>query len=285
MLHIFMSHNGGYRGRVSDATELTIDELASRTGMTVRNVRAYQSRGLIPPPELRGRTGYYADEHVMRLELIRDLQAEGFNLEAIKRILDSAPGDSIAEVLDFTRAVAAPFGDERPQVVDAEAFVERWGEQLTPEVVRQAIKSGVVRDLGEGRYELLSPRLHEAAAALQQLGVPLDSAVNVTAVMRKHSEAVARAYVRLFLEHVWRPFEQAGEPAEDWTRVRDALERLRPLAGEALMAMFGLVMTEAVEQALERELARIGDDRRSASGSARGRSAGRSERPRKRTRR
>jgi DNA-binding transcriptional MerR regulator len=270
---------------VSDATELTIDELAGRAGMTVRNVRAYQSRGLIPPPQLRGRTGYYGDEHVMRLELIRDLQAEGFNLEAIKRILDSTSGESIGEVLDFTRAVAAPFGDERPQVVDAQAFVERWGEQLTPEVVRQAVKSGVVRDLGEGRYELLSPRLHEAAADLQELGVPLDAAMAVTATMRKHSDAVARAYVRLFLDHVWRPFDQAGEPAEDWPRVRDALERLRPLAGEALMAMFGLVMTEAVERALERELARIGDERGSASGSRRRQPVARSERSWRRARR
>jgi DNA-binding transcriptional MerR regulator len=269
---------------VSDATELTIDELAARTGMTVRNVRAYQSRGLIPPPELRGRTGYYGEEHVMRLELIRDLQAEGFNLEAIKRILESASGDSIGEVLDFTRAVAAPFGDERPQVVDAQAFVERWGEQLTPEVVRLAIKTGVVRDLGEGRYELSSPRLYEAAAELQELGVPLDAAMDVTAAMRKHSEAVARAYVRLFLDHVWRPFEKAGEPTEDWARVRDALEHLRPLAGEALMAMFGLVMTEAVERALERELGRIGEQSDS-SGSPHRHSSQRSGGSRRRTRR
>jgi hypothetical protein len=163
-------------------------------------------------------------------------------------------------------------------VVDAQAFVERWGEQLTPEVVRQAIKSGVVRDLGEGRYELLSPRLNEAAAELQELGVPLDAAMQVVAVMRKHSEAVARAYVRLFLDHVWRPFDEAGEPAEDWPRVRDALERLRPLAGEALMAMFGLVMTEAVERALERELARIGDESGGAAGSRRRHPAERSRR-------
>jgi DNA-binding transcriptional MerR regulator len=68
---------------VSDVTELalTIDELAQRTGMTVRNIRAHQSRGLLPPPEVRGRTGYYGAEHVARIELIRELQADGFNLE------------------------------------------------------------------------------------------------------------------------------------------------------------------------------------------------------------
>jgi DNA-binding transcriptional MerR regulator len=271
---------------VSDATELTIDELAGRTGMTVRNVRAYQSRGLIPPPELRGRTGYYGEEHVVRLELIGDLQAEGFNLEAIKRILDRAPGASVGEVLDFTRAVAAPFGDERPQVVEAGVFIDRWGDELTPEIVKRAERLGLVRELGEGRYELLSPRLQEAASELAELGVPLDSALEVTGVMRKHSEAVARAYVRLFLDHVWRPFEEAGEPVEDWPRVREALERLRPLAGEGLLAMFGLVMTEAVERALERELGRMGERREDGGSKSRRRqSSGRSKAPRRRSRR
>ena len=57
--------------------------------MTVRNVRAHQSRGLLPPPEVRGRTGYYGAEHVTRIELIRELQADGFNLELIRRLLES----------------------------------------------------------------------------------------------------------------------------------------------------------------------------------------------------
>src|SRR3954451_23724686 len=218
--------------------------------------------------------------------MIRDLQGEGFNLEAIKRILDRAPGESVGEVLDFTRALAAPFVDESPQVVDAGVFIDRWGDQLTPEVARQAERLGLVRDLGEGRYELLSPRLQEAAAQLQDLGVPLDAALNVTAVMRKHSEAVAKAYVLLFLDCVWRPFHEAGEPPEDWPRVREALERVRPLAGEALLSMFGLVMTEAVEQALERELGRMGEQRDHGESSPRKRStADRSKPARRRSRR
>src|SRR2546428_10531477 len=74
---------------VTDVTQadLTIDELAHRTGMTVRNIRAHQSRGLLPPPEVRARTGYYGTEHVARIELIRELQGEGFNLESIRRLL------------------------------------------------------------------------------------------------------------------------------------------------------------------------------------------------------
>src|SRR3954447_8811104 len=99
-----------YDRSVSDVTDsgLTIDELAQRTGMTVRNIRAHQSRGLLPPPEVRGRTGYYGDEHTARIELIKELQADGFNLEAIRRLVSSV-GESSSEVLSFSRSLRAPF--------------------------------------------------------------------------------------------------------------------------------------------------------------------------------
>jgi DNA-binding transcriptional MerR regulator len=247
---------------VTDITQqeglLTIDELAAQTGMTVRNVRAHQSRGLLPPPEIRGRTGYYGPEHAVRLELIKDLQAEGFNLEAIKRIVERTPGSSSAAVLDFTRALAQPFTDEPPEIVDVAHFAERWGKQASVQALERAQRLGFVRPLGDGRFELLSPRLETASNELARLGVPLDVALDLTATLKRHSEAIAKAYVRLFLDHIWRPFQESGEPDERWPEVRDAFERLRPLAGESLMAVFGLVMTEAVERALERELSRIG---------------------------
>src|SRR5213592_4357756 len=98
---------------------MTIDELARRTGMTVRNIRAHQSRGLVPPPEVKGRTGYYGEEHLARIELIKELQGDGFNLEAIRRLLEGAGGSS-SEVLDFSRALRAPFEDEEPEILDEE---------------------------------------------------------------------------------------------------------------------------------------------------------------------
>jgi DNA-binding transcriptional MerR regulator len=244
---------------VTDVTDLTIDELARRVGMTARNVRAHQSRGLIPPPRLRGRTGYYGQEHVGRLELIRDLQQQGFNLESIKRLLAGDRPESVGDALDFTRALTAPFGDERPREVAAGEFMRRWGDQLTPEVVERIQELGFVRDLGDGRFEVRSPRLERASEELEELGVPLALAVDITEQLRQHAEAVAASFVELFLDQVWRPFVAAGEPPEDWSRVREALERLRPLAGESLMAVFGIVMTDAVEQALERELRRLAE--------------------------
>src|SRR4249920_3745869 len=106
--------------------ELTIDELARRTGMTVRNIRAHQTRGLLPPPEVHGRTGFYTEEHVARIELTREMQAEGLNLEAIRRVLDSTEGSS-SEIVDFARAVRAPFEDETPEIFDADELAAAWG--------------------------------------------------------------------------------------------------------------------------------------------------------------
>ena len=68
--------------------------------MTVRNIRAHQSRGLLPPPEVRGRTGYYGAEHVARIELIKEMQADGFNLRAIRRLMETSDG-AVEEVLGF----------------------------------------------------------------------------------------------------------------------------------------------------------------------------------------
>jgi DNA-binding transcriptional MerR regulator len=239
------------------ADELTIDELARRTGMTVRNIRAHQSRGLLRPPEVRGRTGFYGAEHEQRIELIRELQADGFKLEAISRLLDSAGGSS-EEVLRFTRAVKAPFENEQPQIVSAAELAERWNAAEVPQrLVAKAERLGILRPLPDGNFEELSPRLGRASAELGALGIPAETALEVAAALRKQSEAVARTFVKLFMEQVWKPFEGQGHPDHDLPAVRDALERLRPLASDALLAMFQLVMTEAVEERMGREFERI----------------------------
>src|ERR1035438_4911661 len=94
---------------------LTIDQLAQAAGLTVRNVRSYQSRGLIPPPEVQGRIGYYGTEHLSRLQLIREMQAQGYNLTAIAHLLEQARGSG-EEVLGFTRALMTPFETETPEI-------------------------------------------------------------------------------------------------------------------------------------------------------------------------
>src|SRR3954453_8451611 len=154
----------------TDDALLTIDELARRTGMTVRNLRAHQSRGLLPAPEVRGRTGYYGPEHVARVELIRELQGEGFNLEAIRRLLEGSAGGS-GEVLRFARAPREPFEDEQPEIVTAEELAEQFGG-TDPELLERAIELGLLHPLGEDRFEQASPRLARAGAGRARLGGP-----------------------------------------------------------------------------------------------------------------
>ena len=245
------------------ATAMTIDELARKTGMTVRNIRAHQSRGLLPPPEVRGRTGYYGDEHASRIELIRELQAEGLNLEAIRRLTENA-GDSSAEMLDFTRAIRQPFEEEEPEIIEAGDLAAPWGDGDNPnaKLIRKAERLGIVRYLGDDRYELLSPRLLRAGSELAELGVPPEQALAVVEKLRRQSQGAAKTFIDLFIEVVWEPFERAGRPDDQWPEVIDALERLRPLASESLLAVFQITMSEATESALGRTLQRRGDGKK-----------------------
>src|ERR1700689_1408137 len=99
---------------VDSPNTLTIEQLAAQSGMTVRNIRAHQARGLLAPPEVRLRVGYYGPEHVAQLKLIRDLQADGFNLAGIKRLLDDTDGTA-ERLARFRQALTESANAERPQ--------------------------------------------------------------------------------------------------------------------------------------------------------------------------
>jgi DNA-binding transcriptional MerR regulator len=237
--------------------KLTIGELARRTGMTVRNIRAHQTRGLLPPPEVHGRTGYYNEDHVARIELTREMQAEGLNLEAIRRVLEHT--GSSQEIVDFARAVRTPFEDETPEILERSELAASWQvDEVDPKLIAKSEKLGILRELPEGRVEVISPRLQRAGAEMVERGVSPEAGLALAAKLHEASEVAARAYVDLFTKEIWEPFDRAGRPEEDWPKVREALERLRPLASDALLAMFQLTMDEATEKAAERTLQREG---------------------------
>jgi DNA-binding transcriptional MerR regulator len=254
------------RAVTEDDGKMTIGELARRTGMTIRNIRAHQTRGLLPPPEVQGRTGYYNEEHVARIELTREMQAEGLNLEAIRRVLESTGGSS-KEMVDFARAVRAPFEDETPEIFSAADFAEAWRVDAVDEkLLRKAERLGALRVLPDGQVEVISPRLHRAAARMIEFGVSPTAAVALAAKLHEHADAVARAYVDLFTGQIWEPFDQAGRPDEDWHKVLEALEALRPLASDALLAMFQITMGEETEKAAEQTLRNAGKSQRRGKG-------------------
>ena len=233
---------------------LTIDELAGRVGMTARNIRAHQSRGLLPPPELEGRTGFYGGEHVARLRLIKDMQGAGFNLAAIKKLVQGAPAGSAQEVLEFERTLLRPWGSEAPRLFDGGELADLFGP-VEPRVLERAIQLGVLVDNGDGRFEAPSPSLLRAGADLVALGVPLESVIEVLEVLVAQSRKISTSFVNLFIENVWKTFEKRGRPEEEWLRIREAVEELRPLATDALLVVFRREMTAAIEEAFGRELA------------------------------
>jgi DNA-binding transcriptional MerR regulator len=234
--------------------EMTIREVAERTGMTVRNIRAHQTRGLLPPPVVRGRTGYYNDEHVARIELTRDMQADGLNLEAIRRVFETSDGGA-DEMFDFTRALRMPFEDEAPEIYEQSEIAAAWGADVVdPRLIERGEKLGVMRSLPDGKIEIISPRLQQAAADLAELGVGPEAAIEIAERLRRHADGVARTFVDMFVEEIWKPFDEAGRPEQEWPRIREALERMRPLAAQGLLAIFQIAMTEAAEKAGERTL-------------------------------
>lgn len=233
--------------------ELTIDELAQRTGMTVRNIRAHQSRGLLPPPEVRARTGYYGSGHVTRLRLIQDMQAQGFNLKAIEKLVAAADG-AAEPIADFGRTVLGSFVEEEPEVVTAEDLSRRMGGPFDQKLMRKAEKLGLIRPLGGDRFEIAAPTLVRAGEELVALGIPLSHALAVAETIDRHSQAIAEAFVRLFMQDVMGSSKPLELAPEDWARSQAALERLGPLATEAVRAGFRQTMSRVVERQLERAL-------------------------------
>ncbi len=234
--------------------EMTIRELSERTGMTVRNIRAHQARGLLPPPVVRGRTGFYTSAHVARIELTREMQADGLNLEAIRRVLESSDGGA-EEMFDFTRALRVPFEDETPEIYDVEELAATWGgTEADPKLISHAEKLGILRSLPDGRVEMTSPRMQAAAVEVAELGVGADAALDLAEKLRRHAEGSARAFIELFVREIWEPFDKAGRPDDGWPRIRETLDRMRPLASTTVLSIFQIAMDEAAEKASERTL-------------------------------
>ena len=142
------------------ATGLTLDELAGLVGMSPRNVRAHQSRGLLPPPVLRGRVAYYDAHHVARLTLIRSLQSQGFSLESIRRIL--AHGQVYSAVVG--EEVQQPWAEAPLAATDQL-------ERTDPGSVARLIELGLLRRDGD-RYLVALPVAGIAGHLLTQK-VPL----------------------------------------------------------------------------------------------------------------
>lgn len=234
--------------------DLTVEQLAYETGMSVRNIRNHQSRGLLPPPEVRARVGYYGPQHVARLRLIQEMQAEGFKLSAIQRLIGEHGADA-DRFVGLRQAVTAPFDSEAPEVYTRPELVEKFGTD-DDRLVEKAKKLGLLVDLGQDRYEAPSPALIRAAEEVLGMGIELPAALAAIEKLSRNAQSSARTFVDLFVEEVWKPFDEAGRPEEGWEEIIAAIGRLRPLAFDALNATFRLTLTTEIEKAFGEVLER-----------------------------
>lgn len=233
-------------------SELTVEQLAARSGMSVRNIRNHQSRGLLPPPTVRSRVGYYDEEHVQRLQLILEMQAEGLKLDAIKRLIQGH-ASSVVQFLGLKRAVTAPYKSESPEVLSAQDIQERFGD-VDKKTTAKAQKLGLLVPIGNGLYEAPSPALLRAAEEVMSRGVPLPAALKVIERVQRNAETTSKVFVQLFLDEIWKPFNDAGQPTDQWPDITQAIERLRPLASDVLLATFNHTMETEVEKAFGKVL-------------------------------
>ena len=243
-------------------SDMTVDELARRAGTTTRNVRAHQTRGLLPPPRLVGRVGYYDEGHLARLNYIERLQERGFSLAAIQELLRGwEEGRSLTEVLGFEEALTAPWSDEQSEPVTRDRLLELFPEIADDAgLLERAVEVGLLVPDGEGEHDGFtapSPRLLGVGAQLVSWGIPLAAALDEHILLAGDMRRIARRMVRMFETEVWEPFVAAGLPADRLPAVTGALQEVRGTTASAVLTVLARAMEEAVAASTAKQVARF----------------------------
>jgi len=234
--------------------EWTIDELAREAGTTVRNIRVYQDRGLLDPPERRGRMGVYGQDHLDRLRLILRLLGRGYPMAAISELLDAWKGQrGLGAILGFDEAIRRDLVDEEPLRLSADDLAEMFpgddGRAFT-----SALEIGMVETDGDA-FVTRTPGLLRAGAQLVADGMPLGPVIGVGEAIWERTDELAHVMVDAFVSYVWEPFKQAGMPEERWPEIFEALEHSRQSALMGVMSALG----GAMQRATEEKIAELGE--------------------------
>jgi DNA-binding transcriptional MerR regulator len=219
---------------VGTVTLLTLEELTERVGLSVRNVRFYTTKGLVPPPIRRGRCGYYTADHVARLELVRELQGHGFTLSAIERYVAGIPDDATPEDIALHRTMLAPWMADSWQELGRAELERLAGRRLDPVDLETLEALGVLRPLPRGRFEVSRSQLG-VGLGLLELGYPIEAARAASAVYAAHGRAIAEELYELFRTMVWPVYKEQGVSPE---KIQEVVERLKPLSIASLVQAY-----------------------------------------------
>ncbi|MEU6801828.1 MerR family transcriptional regulator [Streptomyces neyagawaensis] len=207
-----------------------MEELAREAGITVRTLRFYRERRLIPPPRREGRIAWYDDTHLARLRTISALLERGHTLNGIAELAEAFDqGRDVGELLGLGEPT-----EETPVRLTPEALADHFGDQATPENLSAALDLGYLATDG-GEIVHISRRLLDVSAALVREGIPLADVLATGRQVRTHAEALATLFTDLILNH-------PDHTPED-------LERLRPLAKSVAEAELSMALDRRLRQA------------------------------------
>jgi DNA-binding transcriptional MerR regulator len=227
-------------GAVARVALLTLEELTARVGMSVRNIRFYTSKGLVPPPLRRGRSGYYTPDHVARLQLVQELQGHGFTLSAIEKYVAGIPADASPEDIALHRTMLAPWmADSREELSRAE-IERRAGRRVSADDLETLGALGVLEPCGRGRFSVSVSQLG-VGLGLLDLGYPIEAARAAHEVYTAHGRAIAEELYELFRTRVWPVYKEQGVSPE---RIQEVVERLKPLSINSLVLAYEAGMDE-----------------------------------------
>jgi DNA-binding transcriptional MerR regulator len=221
-------------GAVERVTLLTLEELTDRVGMSVRNIRFYTSKGLVPPPLRRGRSGYYTSDHVARLQLVQELQGHGFTLSAIEKYVAGIPADATPEDIALHRTMLAPWMADSGEEMSRAEIERRAGRSVSADDLETLQALGVLAPCGRGRFQVSVSQLG-VGLGLLDLGYPIEAARAAHEVYTAHGRAIAEELYELFRTMVWPVYKEQGVSPE---RIQEVVERLKPLSINSLVQAY-----------------------------------------------
>jgi len=232
-------------------SEYRLDDLARQAGVASTTVRLYQTKGLLAPPRLEGRTGWYDDSHLSRLRLIARLQGEGYSLAGIANLLEQwEHGRSLDAVIGVEAELDALLGDVHAIVLDPVELLERFPDgSMTPDLLQRAASLALAQPTDDGKIRVADRRILETGAALAHLGIPLDVILDEWEALVVHTDDIAARFVGLFETHLAPADWRAGLDTERARGLAQTLARLQATARQVLAA------------ALDASVARLGRER------------------------
>jgi len=249
----------------TESVSYRIDDLAALADTTVRNVRAYQDRGLIPPPQRLGRVGLYSSEHLARLRLISSMLDRGYSLSNIGELFQAwEQGHDIGELLGFEAALAAPWTTEAEVTLSLEELSERFGDLVQVDTLSEVEQLELFEFDGE-QVRVKSPRLLEAGAALVAAGVTVPAVVGHALALRTDIERIAERFVDLVKAEIIDPL---GEPipTDELPRLTELVTRLRPLAEQVVDAELARAIDRQIRARLSETMDRLAAQTSTANG-------------------